>query len=79
MATQTTTTKASNKTPRATARTAWQYACTDSDGRFSDCGYLLRNHDRKELARMSSTHAKDSHKMDVPADYFESTAKQVGF
>lgn len=76
MATQTQTTGKASKT---TARAAWQYACTDSDGRFSDCGYLLRNHDLKELTRFCAAHAKDGHKMDVPASYFEGVAKKVNF
>lgn len=82
MATQTktqTSPKASTTNARQSARTAWQYACTDSDGRFSDCGYLIRNHDLSELARMSSAHAKDGHKVDVPAKHFEASAKKVGF
>lgn len=67
------------QTPKDGSRTAYQYACTDSDGRFSDCGYLSRNHDLKELARHSSLHAKDGHGLDVPASHFEGAAKKVQF
>ena len=75
MATQTPTTKPA----KTNARLAWQYACTDSDGRFSDCGYLVRNHDKAELVRFSRAHAKEGHGMDVPAAHFEAAAKQVAF
>ena len=69
----------SNQTQKPGTRMAYQYACTDSDGRFSDCGYLLRNHDLKELAQAASLHAKAGHGLDVPASHFEGVAKKVSF
>jgi hypothetical protein len=64
---------------KAGSRTAWQFACTDEDGTFSDCGYLQRNHDLKQLVRVSQMHAKESHAIDAPPSYFEGAAKKVGF
>ena len=75
MATQSNT----QQTKKPGSRTAYQFACTDEDGRFSDCGYLQRNHDLKQLVRVSQMHAKDSHKVDAPLSYFEGAAKQVKF
>ncbi len=60
-------------------RQGWQYECTKDNGMPEDCGYLLRNHDVSELARFSQTHAKDSHKVDVPVDFFRTAAKKVMF
>jgi predicted small metal-binding protein len=68
------------KTPsKAGARQAWQFACTEEDGTFSDCGYLLRNHDLRQLVRFSSQHAKDSHGVEAPDAYFEGAAKKVAY
>lgn len=67
------------QTKKPGSQTAWQYACTDEDGTFSACGYLLRNHDLKQLTRFSQQHAKDSHKVDAPLSYFEGAAKRVSF
>jgi predicted small metal-binding protein len=64
---------------KAGTRTAWQFACTDEDGTFSDCGYLIRNHDLKQLVRFSSQHAQDSHNVQAPASYFEGAAKKVTY
>jgi predicted small metal-binding protein len=64
---------------KAGTRTAWQFACTDEDGTFSDCGYLQRNHDLEQLVRVSQMHAKDSHKVDAPLSYFEGASKKVAY
>lgn len=64
---------------KAGSRTAWQFACTGEDGTSSDCGYLQRNHDLKQLVRVSQMHAKESHKVDAPLSYFEGASRQVKF
>lgn len=75
MATQTNTTQ----TPKNSSRQAYQFACTGEDGMSSDCGYLLRNHDLKQVVDFSQRHVKDSHQIDAPASYFEGAAKKVAF
>ena len=67
------------QTQKPGTRTAWQFACTDEDGKFSDCGYLQRNHDLKQLVRVSQMHAKESHAVDAPLSYFEGASKKVSF
>jgi invasion protein IalB len=67
------------QTQKPGTRTAWQFACTDEDGKSSDCGYMQRNHDLKQLVCVSQMHAKDSHKVDAPLSYFESASKKVVF
>jgi hypothetical protein len=67
------------QTKKPRTRTAWQFACKDEDGTFSECGYLLRDHDLAQLVQFSKRHAKESHGVEAPEAYFQGAATKVTF